>query len=307
MAVLGTTAASPGRALVVIVEGLPAGLPVTHADISDELARRRLGYERPPHALRAGRRHDRGRCPPRAHPGIAGGDRGGQHRVVPLRPLARGDGGRARRDQGAPHPTPARPRRPGRHAVRLPRRPRRAGAGLGPRDGGPGGGRRPGQSLLGHLGVQIVSHVVQLGSVRSKAAERPARRPRAGRRLGPALLRPGGRGGHGRRGQGRVQGRRQPRRGGRGPRLRRARRPRQPRPLGPAARRPAGPGAHEHPGRQGRRGRRRLRRGRPAGSRARPHHLPGTPGPAPTGATPAGPAASRAASRPASWWCARWR
>jgi chorismate synthase len=43
-----TAGESHGRALVVIVEGLPAGLPVRAADISDQLARRRLGYGRGP-------------------------------------------------------------------------------------------------------------------------------------------------------------------------------------------------------------------------------------------------------------------
>jgi chorismate synthase len=43
-----TAGESHGRALVVIVEGLPAGLPVEAADIAEELARRRLGYGRGP-------------------------------------------------------------------------------------------------------------------------------------------------------------------------------------------------------------------------------------------------------------------
>ena len=43
-----TAGESHGRALVVIVEGLPAGLPVALDDIGDELARRRLGYGRGP-------------------------------------------------------------------------------------------------------------------------------------------------------------------------------------------------------------------------------------------------------------------
>jgi chorismate synthase len=43
-----TAGESHGRALVVIVEGLPAGLPVQAGDIADELARRRLGYGRGP-------------------------------------------------------------------------------------------------------------------------------------------------------------------------------------------------------------------------------------------------------------------
>jgi chorismate synthase len=43
-----TAGESHGQGLVVIVEGLPAGLPVTVEDIQDELARRRLGYGRGP-------------------------------------------------------------------------------------------------------------------------------------------------------------------------------------------------------------------------------------------------------------------
>jgi chorismate synthase len=43
-----TAGESHGRALVVIVEGLPAGLPVTVDDIAAELGRRRLGYGRGP-------------------------------------------------------------------------------------------------------------------------------------------------------------------------------------------------------------------------------------------------------------------
>jgi len=43
-----TAGESHGKALVVIVEGLPAGLPVTASEIAGELARRRLGYGRGP-------------------------------------------------------------------------------------------------------------------------------------------------------------------------------------------------------------------------------------------------------------------
>ena len=39
---------SHGHSLTVIVEGLPAGLPITSEQIGDELARRRLGYGRGP-------------------------------------------------------------------------------------------------------------------------------------------------------------------------------------------------------------------------------------------------------------------
>ena len=43
-----TAGESHGKALVVIVEGLPAGLPVTAEDVQRELARRRLGFGRGP-------------------------------------------------------------------------------------------------------------------------------------------------------------------------------------------------------------------------------------------------------------------
>jgi len=43
-----TAGESHGPALVVVVEGLPAGLPITIEVIGDELARRRLGYGRGP-------------------------------------------------------------------------------------------------------------------------------------------------------------------------------------------------------------------------------------------------------------------
>ncbi|MCL5444792.1 MAG: chorismate synthase, partial [Actinobacteria bacterium] len=43
-----TAGESHGKALVVVVEGLPAGLRVTVQDVANELARRRLGYGRGP-------------------------------------------------------------------------------------------------------------------------------------------------------------------------------------------------------------------------------------------------------------------
>ena len=43
-----TAGESHGKALVVIIEGLPAGLPVVAADVQQELARRRLGFGRGP-------------------------------------------------------------------------------------------------------------------------------------------------------------------------------------------------------------------------------------------------------------------
>jgi chorismate synthase len=62
-----TAGESHGRALVAIVEGLPAGLPITVGEIQAELARRRLGFGRGPRmrfeadevTLVAGVRHGR--------------------------------------------------------------------------------------------------------------------------------------------------------------------------------------------------------------------------------------------------------
>jgi len=49
-----TAGESHGQALVVIVEGLPAGLPILIEDVGSELARRRLGYGRAPLTMVAG-------------------------------------------------------------------------------------------------------------------------------------------------------------------------------------------------------------------------------------------------------------
>src|SRR5947208_9545837 len=43
-----TAGESHGRALVVVIEGLPAGLPLTVEEVQGELARRRLGFGRGP-------------------------------------------------------------------------------------------------------------------------------------------------------------------------------------------------------------------------------------------------------------------
>ena len=202
--------------------------------------------------------------------GLAGRHRDRQHRVAEVGPR------RCPPTPGCPSKVLTQPR-PG-HAdlagmlkYGLRRRPRRARAGLGPRDGGPGGGRDAGQAAAGPDRVSTCSAT-------SCSWGRPPRRPDALPRVRRTwagstqsqvrCCRPGGRdGGWWRR------SRRRPRRV-----TRSAGWPRslaygvpvglgQPRALGPPARRAAGPGAHEHPGRQGGRDRRRRRGGRLLGRR----------------------------------------
>ena len=243
-----------------------------------------------------------------ARPGIAGGDRGGQHRVVlPDRwheEMAVEPG-----ETKAPSPSPgsATPTWPAcrstasatpatcRERASARETAARVAAGA------------LAKNLLGHLGVQIVSHVVQLGSVWSKAAERPT--PADSERVDASALRCFDQVAE----EAMVDEVKAVSKAGDS--------------LGGVVEVlaygvPVGLGSHVHWDR-------RLDgllaqalasiqavsgvevgqdgfdvAGQP-GSELTTHLL--TPGPALTGATPAGPAASRAASRPASWWCARWR
>ena len=110
------------------------------------------------------------------------------------------------------------------------------------------------------LGIEIVSHVVAIGTVCVPDGTAPGPQDaRADRRRPGPLPGPGHQRGDGARDRYRPQGRRYPRRRGRGPRLRGAAGPGQLRARRPAPGRAAGRGPDEHPGDQGRRGRRRLR------------------------------------------------
>jgi chorismate synthase len=170
-----TAGESHGRALVVIVEGLPAGLPVTIDQIRRELARRRLGYGRGPRmrfeqdevTIVAGVRHGRTLGSPVAIE-IANTEWSRSdkwHEEMAVEP------GRTRQPLTQPRPghadlagmqkygfTDARDvleRASARETAA------RVAAGT------------LAKNLLGHLGVQVISHVVQMGSVRSKSTERP--------------------------------------------------------------------------------------------------------------------------------------
>ncbi|MBU6328598.1 MAG: chorismate synthase [Acidobacteria bacterium] len=168
-----TAGESHGRALVVILEGLPAGLPITIDDLALDLGRRRLGFGRGPRmkfeadevTILAGVRHGRTLGSPVAieignsewerkwteemspHPGVT------SQRLTTPRPGHADltgmqkygfDDARNVLERASARETAA-----------------RVAAGAVAR------------ALLSHLGVAIGSHVVQLGAVRADAATRP--------------------------------------------------------------------------------------------------------------------------------------
>ncbi|MEP7203373.1 MAG: chorismate synthase [Ilumatobacteraceae bacterium] len=170
-----TAGESHGQALVVIVEGLPAGLSITVEEIQQELARRRLGYGRGPRqkfeqdelTLLGGVRHGRTLGSPVAieiknsewfrsdkwheemspAPGVTKLPltqvRPGHADLVGMQKYGFTDA-RDVLERASARETAARVA---------------AGAVV--------------KKLLSELGVSILSHVIQMGSVRSKAVERP--------------------------------------------------------------------------------------------------------------------------------------
>ena len=169
-----TAGESHGKALVVIIEGLPAGLPVTVEDIGAELARRRLGFGRGPRmkfeadevTILAGVRH-----------GITLGS------PVAIE-IGNSEWERKWTEEMSPHPgettqkltTP----RPG-HAdltgmqkyafddarnilERASARETAARVAAG----------AVAKALLSHIGTEVGSHVIQLGPVRAASSSRPA-------------------------------------------------------------------------------------------------------------------------------------
>ena len=263
-----TAGESHGPSLVAILEGLPAHVQVTTADIQDALARRRLGYgrgarmkfEQDEVTISGGVRHGE----------TIGGPVAievGEHRVAQVGEGDVGRPGRPRRagragPQRRAHPAPARARRPGRHAeVRLRRGPPGPRAGLGPRDRRPGGAG-PGGLQLPRAGRRRPDRLARHRARRRAGARRAvagARRRRPSRRGPGPLPGPGRLAGDGGRDRPGAQGRGHPRRRGRGGRARPAAGPGLARALGPPPGLPARGGADGHPGDQGRRGRGRLR------------------------------------------------
>ena len=168
------------------------------------------------------------------------------------------------RPQRPADPAAARARRSGRHAeVRLRRGPADPGAGQRPRD------RRPGRARPGGDATSSSRRTASPCSATSSSSARWPRPPTAccppwttWRVIDDDPVRCFDRERRRRdvrRGRVGPEGRRHPRRRGRGGGLGAAAGSRLARPLGPAAGRPAGRCADGHPGDQGRRGRRRLR------------------------------------------------
>lgn len=168
-----TAGESHGRALVVIVEGLPAGLPVTVEDIAGELARRRLGYGRGPRmrfeqdelALLGGVRHGRTLGSPVAVE-IANSewDRRWTEEMSPApgrsaKPLTQPRPGHA--DLAGMQKYDLADARDVLERASARETAARVAAGA------------LAKLLLSHLGVEVLSHVIQMGSVRTDPSARP--------------------------------------------------------------------------------------------------------------------------------------
>ena len=170
-----TAGESHGRALVVVVEGLPAGLEVTVEEIQGELARRRLGYGRGPRM-----RFEQDEVT------IVGGVRHGRTLGSPVA-IEVGNSEWVKSDKWHEEMSTA----PGATKTPL-TQPRPGHADLaGMQKYGFGDARDVlerasaretaarvaagtlAKALLATIDVQVISHVVQLGAVVSKSTERP--------------------------------------------------------------------------------------------------------------------------------------
>jgi chorismate synthase len=167
-----TAGESHGRALVVIVEGLPAGLPITVAEIQGELARRRLGFGRGPRM-----RFEQDEVT------LLGGVRHGLTLGSPLAIEIANTEWPKWEDEMSPHPGAT------EKALTQPRPGHADLAGM--QKYGFGDARNVlerasaretaarvaagtcAKGLLARLGVQLLSHVIQLGPVESKSERRP--------------------------------------------------------------------------------------------------------------------------------------
>ncbi|MGH9244412.1 MAG: chorismate synthase [Acidimicrobiales bacterium] len=170
-----TAGESHGRALVVIVEGLPAGVPVTVDEIAGELARRRLGYGRGPRM-----RFERDEVT------IIGGVRHGRTLGSPVAiEIANTEWSRSDKWHGEMATEPGQTKLP----LTQPRPGHADLAGMqkygfaDARDVLERASAREtaarvaagclAKALLAPIGVSVLSHVIQMGRGRSKAADRP--------------------------------------------------------------------------------------------------------------------------------------
>ncbi len=168
-----TAGESHGRALRVIVEGLPAGLPITVEHLQAELSRRRLGYGRGPRM-----RFEQDEVT------LVGGVRHGFTKGGPVAvDIANTEWPKWEQEMS---PAPGRTERP----LTQPRPGHADLAGMqkyglsDARDVLERASAREtaarvaagtcAKTFLSHLGVEVLSHVVQLGPVVSKSTERPA-------------------------------------------------------------------------------------------------------------------------------------
>jgi chorismate synthase len=167
-----TAGESHGQALVVIVEGMPALLPITIEQIADELARRRLGYGRGPRM-----RFERDDVE------FLAGVRHGRTLGSPISILIRNTEWPKWVEEMSPAPgataKPLRQPRPG-HAdlagmqkygfddardvlERASARETAARVAAG----------TLAKALLSHLGITVLSHVIQIGAARASTEQRP--------------------------------------------------------------------------------------------------------------------------------------
>jgi chorismate synthase len=170
-----TAGESHGQALVVIVEGLPAGLPITVEEVQGELARRRLGYGRGPRM-----RFEADELT------LLGGVRHGRTLGSPVAiEIKNSEWFRSDRWHQEMSPAPGQTEQP----LTQPRPGHADLAGMqkyGFRDARDVLERASAREtaarvaagclakvLLAELGVSVLSHVVQLGPARSKSASRP--------------------------------------------------------------------------------------------------------------------------------------
>lgn len=171
-----TAGESHGQGLVVIVEGLPAGLPITVEEIQGELARRRLGYGRGPRM-----RFEQDELT------LIGGVRHGRTLGSPVAiEIANSEWKRSDKWHEEMSPAPGKTKNPETQ-------PRPGHADLAgmqkygfddARDVLERASAREtaarvaagtiAKALLSHLGIDIVSHIVQIGDARTESTARPA-------------------------------------------------------------------------------------------------------------------------------------